>query len=625
MDIGSWSNVTNIPVFAVHGALIYNPAADKWKVILFSGGAEADTPPTGTNDLRKSYLWNPDTNTFSSQTFTFVAANDLSDPFCAHQCQLADGRLLVMGGSFYGGPDGRGIPATWVFDPIPETWSRVGDMAFYRWYPTSVKLPDGRVLVASGRTTALPVPQMEVFDPNTDTWTTLPSSADKSLDSYPSLHLVPSGPNAGKVFYTGTRWAGSSGRNPWTAPQTALFDPVANSWQNVSSHNNSNRTEGFSLLLPPAECGRFLVFGGGQDASDADPNSAEVIDLMQSNPQWVNVQDMHNDRSNVTGVILPNSTVFVFGGHTAYKGTASGTAAGDKHVYICEIYDPKTGGWMETAPMAQPRQYHSVGVLLPDGRVLCAGGIFPGTGDRLNMEIFSPPYMNEPNRPVISAVSQRFFYGNTFQVDTPQSADIDQVILIRPMAITHHTDSEQRLVRLSFNLINAGTLEVTAPGNPNLAPPGYYMLFLINACGTPSVAKFIHMGFTVTKRKETKEKEFKEIKEFKEKEFKEFKEIKEFKEKEIKEFKEKKETKEKELKEIKEKDIFEGGKLETPFTHFIQPELRPDLMQATLAREPNIRPPQPPKLDLKSPKAEVSRPTVKKAKSKGRAKKKKKG
>lgn len=598
-QVGTWSPVTNIPVFAVHGALIYNQTTDKWKVALFSGGEEANNPPTGPNDLRKSYLWDPDTNSFTSQTFALVGPTDSADPFCAHQCILPDGRLLVMGGAFYGGPHGRGVRATWIFDPISETWSRVADMAFGRWYPTSVVLPDGRVVVASGRSASGGViAQMEVFDPSTNAWATLPSSANKTLEIYPSLHLVPAGSHAGKIFYTGTRWAGSPGQNNWAAPATALFDAVSNTWHDLASHVTPNRTEGISVLLPPAECARWLVLGGGVTAPDGDPDSAEVIDLLQPTPAWSDVQDMRHARTNVTAAILPNGTVFVFGGHGGYKWTANG-AGGDQHAYPGEIYHPETRGWIETAPMQRPRQYHSVGILLPDGRVLCAGGVFPGTAqqDQSNMEIFSPPYMDEPTRPVITNAPAAIAYGDSFTVETPQTANIDRVALIRPMAITHHTDSEQRYVRLAFRVINAATLEIAAPGNPNLAPPGYYMLFLVDACGRPSVAKFVLVAppTAKTRIKDVKdkgegEKPIKEFEDFKQKEKeKEFKEKE--KEKEFKEIKEKdKEIKEKD-KEIKEKDkdIFEGGGVRPALTHFIRPELRPDLGRAALNREADLK------------------------------------
>lgn len=494
-EIGSWSGVANAPCFAVHGALVYNPVTDTWKVMLFGGGAEANSPPTGAKDLRKSYLWDPASQEFSSQDFTLLDASDLADPFCAHHCLLPDGRLLVMGGSIYGGPHGKGIRTAWIFNPVTESWSRADDMAFERWYPTSVMLSDGKVLVASGRpATAAPIPEMEVFDPVTDAWTTLPSGANKSLAIYPSLHLVPAGPHAGKVFYTGARWAGGSGRNSWSPPDTALFNATANTWSDVGAHVVDNRTEGFSVLLPPAECARFLVFGGGVTASDGDPDSAEVIDLLATSPQWERVPDMHHERTNVTGVVLPNGGVFVFGGHDTYKWDASNGA--DHHVYVCEIYDPSTTGWVETARMAKPRQYHSVGILLPDGRVLCAGGVFPGASprDQENMEIFSPPYMNEPSRPSISSAPASIDYGICFDVGTAETAPIDRVVLIRPMAVTHHTDSEQRYVGLRFRVMNDSTLQVDSPDSGALAPPGYYMLFLVDAYGTPSVARFIRVG-----------------------------------------------------------------------------------------------------------------------------------
>ena len=116
-----------------------------------------------------------------------------------------------MGGALYGGGHARGIKATWIFDPVSETWDRVGDMAKGRWYPTSVVLPDGKVLVFSGWDNNQDVvPEVEIFDPDAETWAPLPSSANKSLEIYPSMHLVPSGPHAGKIFYSGTRWASST-------------------------------------------------------------------------------------------------------------------------------------------------------------------------------------------------------------------------------------------------------------------------------------------------------------------------------------------------------------------------------------------------------------------------------
>jgi len=185
------------------------------------------------------------------------------------------------------------------------------------------------------------------------------------------------------------------------------------------------------------------------------------------------------------------------------------------------------------------------------------------------------------------------------------------------VTITHHTDASQSLVQLQFCNTRAGVLDVSVPSNANLLTPGYYMLFIVDNCGVPSVAIFVHIGPLIKPKekefkefKEIKEKEFKEFKEIKEKDFKEFKEVKE---KDLKEFKEIKEKDLKEFKEVKEKDkdIFEGGGLRQPPRIFIQPGLRPDLVRTALGNQPDIRPPVAEDVKIK----ELSREEGKKAKT----------
>jgi hypothetical protein len=230
-SVGQWQLLPyTSQVFVVHAAVMRTG-----KVLMFSGGVEQQMP-------LESRVWDPVTGGFATHAF----ADDL---FCAFQVVLADGRVLVMGGSNFHGPHGRGIDASNTFDPGAPGWTKHADLGFGRWYPTAVTLPDGDVVVMSGNAAGGGVvSEPERFDPGTNSWATLPASAAKQLDIYPSLHLIA----GGQVFYTGTRWAGgSSSPRPWAPPDTALFDPAANTWSDVGAHVIPNRTEGTSVLLPP--------------------------------------------------------------------------------------------------------------------------------------------------------------------------------------------------------------------------------------------------------------------------------------------------------------------------------------------------------------------------------------
>ena len=379
-SVGEWDSLPDSQVFVVHANLL-----GSGKVLLFSGGSEAQLP-------LESRVWDPTTGAVTGQAF----ADDL---FCAHQVALADGRILVMGGSFYHGPHGRGIKATYTFDPIGETWTKRDDMKYGRWYPTAVTMPNGEVLTFSGRDAdGAVVQQVERFNPAANTWTTLPGSAKKELEIYPSMHLL----KDGTVFYTGCRWQGPFDRAWPNPPDTAVIDPATNKWSDVGPHVISNRTEGTSVLLPPIRSGvphggheegpeepsdqRVLVLGG-EGAVAADRSTAEIIDMNDSVPAWQKIADMHHRRVNPSAVILPDRSVLVIGGVKKFKFDASPDA-----VLIPELFDPVTNTWTEMAPMSRARQYHSVAVLLPDARVLTTGTT-SYYGNDLSMEIYSPPYL----------------------------------------------------------------------------------------------------------------------------------------------------------------------------------------------------------------------------------------
>lgn len=474
-------------VFPVHAALLRDG-----KVLLFSGGVE------GAHYPLESRVWDPVTGGFTGQTFG-------DDLFCAFQNVLADGRVFVMGGTDYTGTASFGIKVAYTFDPIGHTWTRHPDMKWGRWYPTAVTMPDETVLVFSGRKQSPGgiADEVERFDPATNTWQTLPSSASREMKIYPSMHLMPDG----KVFYTGARWAGNN--RTWSpSPVTALFDPATDTWSDVGAHVIPNRTEATSVLLPPlyddghahleageesppaATLSRVLVLGG-DGGNGAERASAEIIDLADSAPAWTRIADMHHRRVSPNAVILPDGDVLVCAGIERFKWDAD-----PGYVLESELFDPQSLTWRRAAAMTVGRQYHSVSLLLPDGRVLNAGSVGRDGGmlvDRKAMELYSPPYLFRGPRPRVTAAPTAAGYGEEFTVRSPDVCRVRRVSLVRPGAPTHHTDSDQRYLPLGFGREGACGLVMAVPDDRNVVPPGWYLLFVLDDAGVPSIGRFVNV------------------------------------------------------------------------------------------------------------------------------------
>jgi hypothetical protein len=283
------------------------------------------------------------------------------------------------------------------------------------------------------------------------------------------MHLAPNG----KLFMAGpdqlTRYLDTSGTGQWT---------------NVGNRLYGSRDYGSSAMY---DDGKIIIAGGG----DPPTATAEVIDLNAATPTWQWTAPMQFARRHMNATILPDGKVLVTGG-TSSGGFNDATLS----VLAAEMWDPATGAWSTLANMQVPRLYHSTAILLPDGRVLSAGGGRPpasgGGTDNWNAEIFSPPYLFKGARPTISFAPSTVNYGQVFAVQTPDAASITKVTLVRLSSVTHTDNMNQRFKRLSF-AVSAGALNVTVPNDRNIVPPGHYMLFILNGNGVPSVAKVIQI------------------------------------------------------------------------------------------------------------------------------------
>jgi hypothetical protein len=194
--------------------------------------------------------------------------------------------------------------------------------------------------------------------------------------------------------------------------------------------------------------------------------------------------------------VLADGTVLATGGNSSGAGLVDLNAG----VYAAEQWNPASGQWRTLAAESITRQYHSTALLLPDGRVLSSGGGICGTCDQVgylgkNAQIFSPPYLFQADgtlapRPTIDSAPVATSYGAAMEIATANPGSIQKVALVRLGAVTHSNNMEQRYIPLSFTA-GAASLTASAPANANIAPPGFYMLFIIDANGVPSAARMV--------------------------------------------------------------------------------------------------------------------------------------
>jgi len=447
--VGSWSSAVTIPTVAVNLLLLKNN-----KLMFYEDGASAT-------------IWDYVNGVFTSTP-------DTADLFCSGHAFLADGRVLVVGG-YSGGGNKIGIPNAEIFDPAANTWTAVPNMSFARWYPTATTLSDGRIIVTAGWDTGnhdnVGIP--EIYDPSTNTWTQL-TAANNPFETYPFMYLLPDG----RLLHLG----GSE-----SPTITEALDLTANTWTTIDSRIIDGASP--AMYLP----GKFVKAGSASDSQGGSApvyNTAYVLDMTAASPAWQQVPSMVYPRSFMNMTVLPDGTVLATGGETDRNG---GTIA--NAVYAAELWSPTTRTWTTMASMHTPREYHSTALLLPDGRVVQSGmgSDFGNVPDEKSTEFYSPPYLFKGARPTITQAPTQISYGTNFSVTTPDAATITSVVLIRNGGVTHFFDQNTRYVPLTFSQASGG-LTVTAPVDGRLAPPGYYMLFLVNSNGVPSVAPILQVG-----------------------------------------------------------------------------------------------------------------------------------
>ena len=379
---------------------------------------------------------------------------------------------------------------SYIFDPATESYERVDNMTLARWYPTLVSLKDGRVLAVSGLDDFGRMIQgdNEIFDPQTRQWQAQPQ-LKRTFPTYPSLFLMPSG----NLFYTGSNAGYGSdtvGRTP------GIWNLTNNTFEKVPGLRDPRQTEtSGSVLLPPAQQQRYMIAGGGGvGESKLTTARTDVIDLDAAHPHFTAGPDLEQPVRYPNMVITPDDKVVVTGGSTGYRGK------GNSDVLLCHLYDPRSNTLTKMADPSVGRNYHSEALLLPDGRVITMGSdpLFADAKNKIpgkfeqRIEIYSPPYLFKGDRPEITGGPVSVKRGDTVWFGTRDARDIRSARLVRPSAVTHVTDVEQRSIKLDF-IPNGDGLDVTIPHGSGLVPSGWYMLFLTDANGAPSKAHWVEV------------------------------------------------------------------------------------------------------------------------------------
>ncbi|MFB7511890.1 MULTISPECIES: discoidin domain-containing protein [unclassified Streptomyces] len=466
---GSWSRITGFPLVPVATAVL---PGDK----LLAWSAYSVDRFGGSNGYTQTAILNLKTGQVTQRRID----NTGHDMFCPGIAMLADGRVLVTGGS--------NAQKASIYNPVTDTWSATADMKIARGYQAMTLLSTGEAFVLGGSWSGTPGDKSgEVWSPSTRTWRTLPGvpaapamTADPAGAYRADNHMWLYATTGGRVLHLGPskqmNWITTSGAGTLVPAGLRADSPDAMTGNAVAY-----------------DIGKLLTLGGSTAYQNvpATPR-AYTVNIAGGQARSARTGDMSHARGFSNSVVLPDGKVAVFGGQSFPVPFSDATS-----VLTPELWNPATGRFTPLATMAIPRNYHSVANLLPDGRIFSGGGGLCGdcATNHADGAVFTPPYLlnadgTQKPRPVVTGgVPARAAAGTTLTVTT--QGTVSSFVLMRAAAATHSTDNDQRRVPLTSTAAGTGTYKVSIPADKGAALPGTYMLFALNGQGVPSLAKFI--------------------------------------------------------------------------------------------------------------------------------------
>jgi Domain of unknown function (DUF1929)/Kelch motif len=555
-EVGEWSGRFGLPDYVMNAALLHTGEVAMWGWLPYNEQPDPDgvtrRPLRGENwfwDTSKPLpgLLDDDTaGAFREQDAPKIqigGATQTPPLYCSGVSFLPDGRLVVAGGSLAfteddpaNGKGWKGLDTLFIYDPATRQWSKGPTMQHGRWYPTQVMLSDGRTWIGGGYDEGgheAYVEHAEILNAAANALATVqgpPAGMDDLWGDvgwpglYPHAWVMP----GGQLLIVPREWSRAS----------ALMDPGTLTYtpDTLDPWTQRPENEGSTAVLLPngAEPSNSIMQLGGFAYLKADGVTPDGIarrdtrildrrELTSASP-WKAGPPLNVGRSYFNTVLLPGGGMMTVGGGAgndpnADPDTTSGLywdGGGKQDLLNVELFDPASDTWRLGAAQQSFRAYHSVALLLPDGRIWSAGDDWhedlvsdeSGSAWRGNAEIYSPPYLFggvdpatgafDPNRPAtrteIADAPARLRWGEHAAVTT-SSDDVSKMVLMAPSAVTHSIDTNERQVELEITGRTEGQgVTVRLPGDATTAPPGWYMLFAVNRCGTPSHAAWVRVG-----------------------------------------------------------------------------------------------------------------------------------
>jgi galactose oxidase len=465
--VGKWGPTIGFPLVPVAVALLPGNKLLTWS-------ADENLNYNVVKGVTQTAILNLTTGQVTQVSIT----NTNHDMFCPGVAILANGDIMVTGG--------LSNRQTSIYDPRTNSWTAGPQMNIGRGYQGMTLLSNGQAFVLGGSWSGgLGGKLGEVWSP-TGGW--------RELAGVPADPMYTADPQ-GVYRADNHGWfiATSGGRVLQAGPSRQM------NWINTSG-SGSITPAGHRGISADAMNGNAVYYDvnkiitiGGAPAyqNSLGTHRAYVINISTGTATVTQVGSMLNPRTFANSVVLPNGQVVTIGGETV------GVPFSDRNsVLNPELWNPSTGNFSVMAPEAAPRNYHSVAVLLPDGRVFSGGGGLCGScaTNHPDGQIFSPPYLFNANgslrtRPVIRSAPTTAATGQTISVTT--GGPVTSFSMVRYGEATHSVDNDQRRIPLSIVSSSGDTYQLAIPGDPGIALPGPYMLFALDSHGTPSVAKTI--------------------------------------------------------------------------------------------------------------------------------------